>query len=83
MQYDDDGRLTQEVWLQGSTAVETLTYAYDEDGNLTQAGNHLGTATFSYDEDSRLSGTTDPFGRSLAFTLDEDGNRLAVTDSLG
>ena len=38
--YDDAGRVTQEVWKNsGGTIVNTLTYAFDSNGNLLTAGD--------------------------------------------
>ncbi len=74
--YDTANQLTGITYASGSTAVGTLTYAYDNAGRRTQIGGTLASlnlpaalASATYDADNRLtnwSGTT--------LTYDSNGN---------
>jgi RHS repeat-associated protein len=83
--YDDDGRLLTDTWypVGSNTAVDTLTYSYDADGNMLSAGNNLASYSLSYDSDGRVISVTEPFGVGLTFAYDPAGNRTQVTDSFG
>ena len=80
--YDGD-RLVKETWLNADgSVVDVLTYTYDNDGNMLTATNNAGTYTMTYDG-NRLASITNPFGVTLSYTYDENGNVTSVADSLG
>ena len=81
--YDAAGRLTQETWVESATTVNTLTYDYDSDGDVTSAGDVNGTYTFSYDHLDRVTVQQGPFGLTLTYAYDADGNQTSVQDSQG
>ena len=64
--YDNLNRNIAEKWLNSSNSViETIAFAYDAAGQLTQASDSAGTYTYSYDnlgrpttQDQQLSGLT-------------------------
>ena len=49
------------------TVVNTVTYTYDDHGNLETAADGAGTITLGYDEQDRLTTQTDVFGLTLFF----------------
>jgi YD repeat-containing protein len=81
--YDADNRVTQEVWKVSGTAVNTLTYSFDNDGRLLTAKNNAGTVTYGYDAQGRTTTQQDVFGLSLTFAYDGADRRTSVQDSLG
>jgi YD repeat-containing protein len=82
--YDQDGRETTTVWRDaGGTAVNTLVYSFDNDGNMLTAGDSHGTYTMAYDAQSQMTSVQGLFGTSLTFSYDSAGNRTVVQDSFG
>jgi RHS repeat-associated protein len=82
--YDNDNRLTSDTWYDHNpTPVNTRTYQYDGDGNLTQASDNAGTYTMAYDELDRLTGQTDVWGLSLTYSYDSAGRLTQTQDSKG
>jgi RHS repeat-associated protein len=82
--YDADNRLITETWFNSSgSAVNTLTYSFDPNGNLLTGANNNGTYTMSYDALNRTTVVNEPFGQSLTFSYDHLGNRTLVQDSQG
>ncbi|MBD1373867.1 DNRLRE domain-containing protein, partial [Hazenella sp. IB182357] len=70
----------------------TLSYEYDNVGNLVKVtepkGNETEAAddystTYAYDLNGRLTKETDTLGNSVHFTYDHDGNPVKVTDEEG
>jgi YD repeat-containing protein len=82
-QYDGDNRLTQQVWLSGGVAVNTLVYSYDNNANLLTAQDSHGAYTMAYDALDRLTAQQEPFGLALTMAFDAAGNRSQVQDSFG
>lgn len=79
--YDARGRLLTEQ--RGS---ETTAYGYSAHGLLASVRLPNGyQVNYSYDSAQRLTGATDSFGASIAFTLDATGNRVReqVKDAAG
>lgn len=85
--YDNANRLTSVTdWNSNST-----TYAYDDAGRMTTATLPSGTdivSTYSYDNADRLTGITHVKGgsttiASVAYTLDDVGNRTQRVDQQG
>jgi len=61
---------------------QTLTYSYDQDGNMVTAGGFGYTETFGYDRSDRLSSTGFNFGTysvTTSYTYDKDGNEVTMT----
>lgn len=58
---------------------------YDEAGKLVSVTNREGiTHIMSYDVNGKLMTVSDPFGRELSFTYDDDSGRIAtMTDPTG
>jgi RHS repeat-associated protein len=82
--YDANGRLLTNKWYDAAgTLTETNTFTYDADGNMLTASNSAGTYIYHYNGQSQLVGVDEPFGLSLAFAYDTNGNRILVQDSLG
>jgi YD repeat-containing protein len=92
---DRDGRVTtyaydglnekiQEQWLNGSTVLRTLSYAYDAAGNLTSTSDPSASYTYAYDSLNRpTSVTTTLPGLAPSVTLvsqyDNSGNRKQLS----
>ena len=78
---DLDGRLTASSVLNGASAVQSLTYGYDIDDQLTQLTNSFNgslTQAFNYDAANRLSSASSPSGNQ-AFSYDANGNRTSAS----
>src|SRR5262249_55701455 len=83
MNYDVLNRLTTQVWSVSGTAVKTLTYSFDPNGNMLTAANNISAYTMAYDALNRVTAVQEPFGQSLTFAYDAVGNRTQVQDSKG
>jgi RHS repeat-associated protein len=85
--YDSDNRLTQETWVESGTAVNTLTYGFDNNGNVTAASEQKGansySYTYAYDAGDRVTVQQGPFGLTLTYAYDSVGNQTQVQDSKG
>ena len=70
-------------WLTGKTVtangtVETTTYGYDGVGQLTLVTlPDASTVSYTYDPAHRLTNIADSLGNSIAYTLDNMGNRIS------
>ncbi len=72
------------MWKNSSgTPVNTLTYSFDDQGNMTLAKDKNGAYTFTYDALNRVSTVKEPFSVTLTFTYDAANNRTKMQDSLG
>jgi len=59
-----------------------LTFAYNQDGNLSRTTDALGGITqFSNDNANRLSQYTDPNGVQVSMAYDKQGNMTSITDA--
>ena len=86
--YDKLNRLYQTHYPAGSvySSPQTLTFLYDQDGNLVSATGFGYTETRTYDKSDRLASTSFNYGTFIAtasFTYDRDGNRATIKDSAG
>lgn len=82
--YNTAGQIVQETWYAANgTETDQLNFSYNTAGQMVSASNNEGTYTFSYNAQGQVSGVTEPFGVSLTFTYDSNGNRVEVQDSLG
>ncbi|UVS80547.1 Cell wall-associated polypeptide [Actinokineospora sp. UTMC 2448] len=61
----------------GST--ETVSYGYDNAGNLTSLTDPAGTHTYTYDAANRLTTLADAFGQSTTFGYDDADRRTSTT----
>ena len=78
---DMDGRIEQRKILDGSTAIDTWTYNYDEVHNVDDIVKPAGTEDYEYDALYRLKEQT-PIGQAkITYTYDEVGNRKTETQS--
>ena len=81
---DANGQVTSEDWYTTVNAkVETRSYGYDADDNLTSATNSAGGYTLGYDRLNRVTSAAGPAGVNLAMGYDAGGNRTLVTDNKG
>lgn len=77
--YDRANRLTGLAYTRPDhTPVETLSYTYDENGNLTQRQTAQGPVNYTWDARNRLTRIEGPNG-SAAFKYDALGRRLEKT----
>src|SRR5439155_13397693 len=82
--YDNADALVSQVWKDaGGTAVNTLTWSYDKEGNELTAADKNGTFTTTYDALNRASLIKDEFGQTLTYSYDAVGNRTKLEDSKG
>lgn len=78
--FNTDGLLAQ--WQDHNS--NTVSYAYDGDGRLTDIGNNLGrTFHLAYNADDLITEITDHTGRSTTYTYDGFENLASVTDCNG
>jgi RHS repeat-associated protein len=83
-QYDPLNRLTTEVWLNSSNQiVNTLTFAYDLNNNVTMASSSAGTYTMAYNALNEMTSETEPFSVVLGMQYDAVGDPTQVQDSFG
>jgi RHS repeat-associated protein len=76
--YDADGRLSSKSY--GNPAVSTLTYSYDDAGNLTSSAvSNVGATSCAYTPLNKVDSITYPDGLSAAFTYDPAGNTASMT----
>ncbi len=91
--YDGDDRLSvQTVENSGSTVLESETWKYDGNSNVTDLIDVIGSQTretrYTYDGAGRLIDETDGYGSmtlsgTITYDLDDDGNLLFETDAAG
>jgi len=75
--YDELGRLIQKQGMHG----QSLTYAYDLNGNVVSVTDALSHATrYQYDALNRLTQLTDPNGGIAKYTYDLGDHVITVTD---
>lgn len=78
--YDELNRLSQEI----GAKLQTTTYGYDSNGNLTSVTDPLDSKTANaYDALNRLVQTTDPNGGVTKMTYNKDDLPTSVTDPRG
>src|SRR5260370_155200 len=82
--HDGNHQLTQQRWFDASNnPLNTLTYSYDPNGNLSTAGNSFGTNAMTYDQVDRLASMAEPVGLTLSYGYDAAGNQTSIQDSQG
>ncbi|WP_277726769.1 RHS repeat-associated core domain-containing protein [Pseudoxanthomonas sp. SE1] len=78
---DLDGRLTASAVLNGATPIQSLSYAYDADNQISQLTNAVSlglSQTYGYDANFRLTGVTSGSGNQ-SFSYDANGNRTSAS----
>ena len=58
---------------------KTVTFTYDAVGNRRQMADSLGTTTTVFDSRNRITQVTDPYGQSVQYGYDDEGNRTSLT----
>jgi RHS repeat-associated protein len=82
--YDDFDRITSEIYKNASgTTVGTITYTYDNDGNLVKLVDSNGTTNYTYNGLNELTYTSYPNGTSDTYTYDTGGNLHTLVDAGG
>ncbi len=74
---DLDGRLTSNAVMNGGSALQSLSYAYDADSQISQLTNSVNAGLsqqYAYDANSRLTGVTSGSGNQ-SFYWDANGNK--------
>lgn len=74
LEYDAVNRQTR-IGYPDATQV---TFAYDDNSNLTSMVDPVGTSSFTYDERDRLRSSTDPYSKQVQYDYDEVGNRTKL-----
>jgi RHS repeat-associated protein len=78
---DLDGRLVASSVMNGGSALQSLTYGYDADSQMTQLANSVNSSlsqSYGYDAVLRLTGLTSASGNQ-GFAYDANGNRTSAT----
>lgn len=82
--YDDLDRVTHETALDPSGSLfANVSYAYDNDGNLTSQTDPSGTTNYAYDPLNRLTQETKPDMIEVGYGYDGAGNLTTLTDPSG
>ncbi len=77
--YDNLDRITKITYAGGIT----VSYVYDDNGNLSSMTDPTGTTSYTYDKDNRLLTKTLPGGAQLSYSYDAVGNLASFTDGGG
>lgn len=72
--YDAENRLASMRYADGTT----VQLSRDAVGNRVGMVDSVGTTTFAYDRLRRLTATSDPFGQTVAYGYDHNGNRASL-----
>ena len=59
--------------------IDAYSYAYDNNGNITQKADGRGTTSYTYDKLDRLLTVTEPGSKTTAYTYNTAGNRATET----
>ena len=82
--YDVLGRTTSITSALGTADEGTVTFGYDEAGNLIEVTDeNQNRSTFEYDERGRQIAFTDPLDAVATFGYDDAGNLVSRTDRAG
>jgi len=74
-QYDNVGRLKSIDYPNATT----VSFVYDNNGNLRNMTDPLGTTIYDYNDNNRLQSVTDPYQNMVSYDYDLAGNRIKVT----
>mgnify|MGYP000003781280 CR=1 FL=1 len=72
--YCEDGKLKKAETDNGSS----LTYCYNQRGQLEEVKDWLGTTKIAMDEAGRIASVTDPYGKTVGYEWGSMGERTAV-----
>lgn len=82
--YDDFDRITKAVYKDAAgNTVATISYSYDNDGNLLERSDSHGNTTFTYDGLNRAIHETLPDGWWDNYGYDPAGNLTSISDAGG
>lgn len=86
--YDNLHRRTQELWQQGSSITQTISFAYDAASQLVSAGDSAAKYLFQYDtlgRQTESAATITGLGSTVTLnsTFDKDGLRKKLTGRIG
>ncbi|OLZ48895.1 hypothetical protein BS329_23830 [Amycolatopsis coloradensis] len=76
--YPSSSLITSAKRTQGG-ATETVSYNYDQAGNLTSLTDPAGTHTYAFDAAYRLTSLKDAFGQTTTFGYDNADRRISST----
>ncbi|EKD26010.1 MAG: YD repeat protein [uncultured bacterium] len=60
-----------------NNVINTLSYEYDDAGNIGKKNSALGAFLYQYDKINRLTDVTLPDGRTISYQFDAMGNRIS------
>jgi len=85
--YDHLNRQTAERWMSGGTVLETISYAYNADGQLTSAASPDSAYAYAYDGEGRTAsvennGTPNVPDVVLSDQYDANGNRTQLSATI-
>ena len=72
LRYDVLGRLVQQRTVDSGSAPETISYEYDDNGNVTRRSDNTRVQTYSYDSNDRLLGDS-----MFTYAWDANGNLVS------
>jgi len=85
--YDHLNRQTAEQWMSGTMVLETFSYAYNADGQLTSASNPDSAYAYAYDGEGRVTsvdnnGTPNVPDVVLTSQYDNNSNRTSLSATI-
>ncbi|HUY90664.1 MAG TPA: Ig-like domain-containing protein, partial [Pirellulales bacterium] len=85
--YDHLNRQTAEQWMSGTTVLETFSYSYNADSQLTSAANPNSAYAYTYDGEGRTAsvdnnGTPNVPDVVLSDQYDANGNRTQLSATI-
>ena len=81
--YDNMNRVTDIVTTRGAATINTLSYTYDANSNMTSETRNGTTYNFTYDELNRLKTANYGDGNTITYHYDALNNRTQETHSNG
>lgn len=81
--YDNLNRLKTIISKVGNTVKNSLSYDYDNDGNVTTETVNSVAKSYEYDELNRINKATYADGKIVDYTYDGNGNRATEIDNRG
>ena len=80
--YDHNGRLTEEEWMSGSTAIYTALYVYNAAGDFTSASDNSSAYAYAYNADDEVT-SVDNSGTARGCEKIEPGGQCVRKPVLG
>ncbi|MFO0969474.1 MAG: SBBP repeat-containing protein [Gemmataceae bacterium] len=83
--YYDNNQLYQEIWktAPGGSTVNTITYTWNENGQLLTATDNNGTITQTWDSANRLDTFEGVYGGTLTYVYNDASQLEEIDDSFG